>query len=114
MRKSSGWTRRDSLITFASYAARPGRLALPPPPEVDRVASVLRMPAEAVRERMLRFAGHDPDNPAQCDEALPLRDRRLWEEYHGDPMRLQADAEWAIEEGKYRPRWLYKEEGSGP
>lgn len=114
MRSPSGWTRRDSLVVLASYAARPPHLALPPQPELERVASVLRMPVEAVRARMLRFAGHDAGNPVAADEALGPRDRRLWEEYRRDPMRLQADAEWAVEEGKYRPRWLYGDDGSGP
>lgn len=114
MRSPSGWTRGDSLVVLASYAARPPHLALPPPPEVERVASVLRMPVEVVRARMLRFAGHDPQNPTTCDEDLGPRDRRLWDAYRSDPMRLQADAEWAVQASKYRPRWLYGDDGSGP
>lgn len=114
MRDPSRWTRSDSLVVLASYAARPPHLSLPPPSELERVASVLRMPVETVRRRMLRFAGHDPCNPTACEEELGPRDRRLWDTYRGDPMRLQADAEWAVEERKYRPRWLYGDDGSGP
>ncbi len=107
MRNPSGWTRRDSLVVLASYAARPPRMGLPPQRELERVASLLRMPLDAVRARMLRFAGHDPDNPTACAEPLGPRDRRLWETYRGDVLRLMADAEWAVEEGKFRPRTLF-------
>lgn len=113
MRDPSGWTRRDSLLVLASYVARPPRLLLPPQPELDRVASLTRMPMAEIRRRMVRFAGHDPDNAIPFEEPLGTRDGRLWKEYHDDPMKLMADAEWTVEEGRFRPKTLYKD-GSGP
>ncbi len=113
VRDPSGWTRRDSLLVLASYVARPPRMLLPPQPELDRVASLTRMPMAEIRRRMVRFAGHDPDNTIPQEEALGTRDGRLWKEYIDDPMRLMADAEWTVEEGRFRPKTLYKE-GSGP
>lgn len=108
-RRTSTWTRHDSLVVLASYRARPSGHHRVPEMELERVAGVLNVPVETVRRRMHAFAGLDPQNPAPEPDHVSPRDRRLWEQYRNDAWRLQTDAEWAVEERKARPKALFRE-----
>ena len=106
-RRTSTWTRHDSLVVLASYQQRPRGHRLVPEMELERVAGLLNVPVETVRRRMQAFAGLDPANPAREPERVSARDRRLWREYEGDAWRLQTDAEWIVQQRKRRPKALY-------
>ncbi len=104
-RQSRSWNRTDSLLVLASYLDRPGRMAVPPRQERERVAGVIGHHVDEVSRRCWMFAGLDPDNAADGEPAGE-RELKLWNQYASDRMKCMLDADDALAAFKRVPHHL--------
>ncbi len=107
MRLRRSWTKDDTIVVLAAYFERPAGHQLPPEAALQRTANQLRVPVETVRAHMDAFASLDPDNPRQ-DAPTTRTDRAVWERYGDDAPSCAMDAEWILEDRKWRPKWLFR------
>lgn len=96
------WSRDDSLLVLASYLDRPPGMSLPPAPERERVASLVRRTVEAVTQRYQDFAAAERQEPTGKQVA------RLWAEFGDQPLECAIAADEVMAARRRVPYHLRK------
>ncbi|MGB1585622.1 MAG: hypothetical protein ACPHID_01070 [Thermoplasmatota archaeon] len=96
------WTRDDTLLVLASYLDRPRGMRIPPQPERERVANLVRRDLDAVTDRYQAFAD------VEAGDAAGPTVTRLWQQFGHRPLDCAIEADEVLEARKRVPYHLRK------